>query len=374
MIFPDYKNSIVNVSSSIIAALGGRAQYPPLKKLAFLKQNKKIVLLVVDGLGYEFLKKYGQDSFLEKNCVDKITSVFPTTTASAETSLETGVAPKQHAITGFTMWLKELGVVSKILLFNVRGGGSLMEMGVSRDDIYTEKVIMEKVSVPSVMVMPRIAAARFGSSRWAAAFDDLPGMIDQIKKAVSRSDNRFVYSYWIDLDKTCHKYGCASNQAKNHLIEIDRAIEDLAGFLKKREAILVVTADHGLCDVLDKNRIILQDYPDIYDCLALPLCGDSRASFCYVRPERDREFRRLVKKKLDFCCTLHKGSDFIKKGVFGLGVANPRLYERVGDYILVAKDGYTIRDFLFREAKPERKGHHGGLSEEEIYVPLIVSR
>ena len=374
MVFPDYKNSVVNVSSSVIAALGGRVKYRPLKKLAFLKESQKIVLLVIDGLGYEFLKKYGQGSFLWKNCADKITSVFPTTTASAETSLETGVAPQQHAIIGFTMLLKELGVVSKILLFNVRGGGSLMEMGVNRSDIYTEKVIMEKISVPSVMVMPRITAARFGSSRWAAIFDDLAGMVNQVKKAVLTIDNRFVYSYWIDLDKMCHKYGSASAEAKNHFIEIDRAIEDLAGFLKKQNAVLLVTADHGLCDVPDKNRIILQDYPDVYDCLVLPLCGDSRASSCYVRPERVKEFKRLVEKQLGFCCTLHKGSDFIKKGVFGLGVANPRLHERVGDYILAAKEGYTIRDLLFSEAKSKMKGHHGGLSQEEMYVPLIIIR
>jgi hypothetical protein len=374
MIFPDYKNSVVNVSSSVIKAFGGRVFYSPLKELAFLKKSEKIVLLVIDGLGYEFLKERGQNTFLWENCIGKITSVFPTTTASAETSLETGVAPQQHGITGWTMYLKELGIVSKILLFEARFGGSLLAAGINRDDIYTESILTEKIYAPSVMVLPRIVAARFCTDDWAAPFNDLDGMIGQIEKALIKPEIRFVYSYWIELDYICHKYGCASKEAKNHLFSVDNAIKNLAGLLKKEKASLVIVADHGLCDIPKNNRIVLQDYCDIYDCLILPLCGDSRAPFCYVKMGRGKEFENLVKKKLGFCCVLRKSSDLLKNGVFGSGKPNVRLADRIGDYVLLAKEGYTIRDLLMKEAKPVLKAHHGGLSKEEMYVPLIVIR
>lgn len=374
MIYPDYKNSIVNVSSSVIKAFGGRVSYPPLKELAFLKKSEKIVLLVVDGLGYEFLKERGQNTFLWENCTKKITSVFPTTTASAETSLETGVAPQQHGITGWTMYLKELGIVSKILLFEARYGGSLSAAGISREDIYTESILTEKISALSVMVLPRIVATRFCTENWAASFDDLGGMVGQIEKAFGKPGISFVYSYWIELDYLCHKYGCASEEAKNHLFAIDEAVKGLAGFLKNKNISLVVTADHGLCDIPKDNRILIQDYPDIYDCLILPLCGDSRAPFCYVKTGRGKEFEHLVKKKLGFCCVLRKSADFLKNGVFGFGKQNTRLADRIGDYILLAKESYTIRDLLMKETKPVLKAHHGGLSEQEIYVPLVAIR
>ena len=372
MVFPDYKNSIVNVSSSIIAALGGETIYPPLEKLSFLRDHKKIVLLVFDGLGYEFLKRYGNNSFLWKNCASKITSVFPSTTATAETSLETGVAPQQHAITGWLMLIKELGLVSKALLFEPRAGGSLFKMGVKWDSIYTEKLIIDRISSPSMFVMPRIAAARFNGSSRVAVFDDLAGMIDRIKKAIAKKNNRFVFAYWIDFDKISHKKGCAGSEAIEHFLEVDKKIEGLSNFIKKENACLLVTADHGFCDIPEENRLVLQDYKEIYDCLSLPLCGESRAAFCYVRPEKDAKFRRLVKKDLDFCCTMFKSSDLIKKGVFGLGEPNPRLYERVGDHILAAKDGFNMRDLLAHESKPEMTGFHGGMSELEMYVPLVV--
>jgi hypothetical protein len=383
MVLPDYKNSIVNVSSSIIAALGGRpsgeprkasrALYAPLAELDFLRGQKKIVLLVIDGLGYEFLKKKGQGSFLWKNCSRKVTSVFPSTTASAETSLATGAAPQQHAITGWLMFLKELGVVAKILLFEARAGGSLNAMGVSRKDIFCEKFIADKIPGSSMMVLPKVVAANYPGSRTVTSFDDMPEMVKGIERA-AKSGKRFIYAYWIGFDKVCHKTGSLSLEAVKHFHEIDRIAEELSVRLKRQGACLVITADHGFTDVPKKNRIVLQDYPDIYDCLTLPLCGESRAPFCYVRPGADKQFRLLVKKQLGFCCELRKGPDLIKNGMFGLGPPNPRLYERVGDYIMLVKNGYTIRDLIFGESKPDMIGYHGGLSKEEMYVPLIVSR
>lgn len=374
IIFPDYKNSVVNVSASVLAALGGHPVYPVLKKLGFLAKSKKIVLMVIDGMGYEFLKQQGKDSFFACHCVDRITSTFPPTTVTAEISLETGVAPMQHGITGWTMYLKELGVVSKILLFETRAGGSLTQMGVKREDIYTEKLLFQKAGAPSVMVLPRVVTTRFCTDDWAAAFDDLNGFVEQTKIAAAKPGIRFVYSYWIELDHLCHKFGCSSDEAVGHFRDLDKRIAGLAGDLKDGGADLIITADHGLIDIPLENRIDLRAYPDIYDCLVLPLCGDSRAAFCYVKSGRAREFESLVKQKLGFCCVPRKSADLLKKGVFGNGAENPRLRDRIGDYILLAKKNYTIRDLLRNETKLNLKAHHGGTSNQEMYVPLIVSR
>jgi len=89
MVFPDYKNSIVNVAASVMSAFGAESLYTPLKELEFIGQYEKIALLLIDGLGYDFLQKYGKDSFLGSRCLGKITSVFPSTTASAAIALET---------------------------------------------------------------------------------------------------------------------------------------------------------------------------------------------------------------------------------------------------------------------------------------------
>ena len=58
MVFPDYKkNSIANLTSTILTHFGGKSPYSELEILYSLelKDNRNIVLLVIDGLGYNYL-------------------------------------------------------------------------------------------------------------------------------------------------------------------------------------------------------------------------------------------------------------------------------------------------------------------------------
>ncbi|HZA28524.1 MAG TPA: hypothetical protein VE735_02825, partial [Gammaproteobacteria bacterium] len=64
--------------------------------------------------------------------------------------------------------------------------------------------------------------------------------------------------------------------------------------------------------------------------------------------------------------------ELIKGGYFGLGPPHPRLQERIGDYTLIMKDGYVIKDWLPGEERYRHIGVHGGMSAAEMYVPLIV--
>jgi predicted AlkP superfamily pyrophosphatase or phosphodiesterase len=193
-----------------------------------------------------------------------------------------------------------------------------------------------------------------------------------IKKAANIPGKRFIQAYWFELDKICHKEGCKSKEASDHFWEIDQVIADLAKYLAKVNTCLVVTADHGLVDIPEKNRVVLnRDFPQIYDCLSLPLCGDTRAPYCYVKNGRVSEFKKLVTESLPFC-KLRKSTDFINKGVFGIGKPNPKLYDRVGDYILVCDETHLIRDYLMGEEPAKMEGFHGGVSEYEMFVPLII--
>jgi hypothetical protein len=109
---PDYGGgSLVNLMSSISTALGGGSPYPPLAALppASLAGARHLVLLVVDGLGHDFLS--GRDGALRRHLRGPLTSVFPSTTASAIPTFLTGLAPQQHGLTGWNMYFREIGAV-----------------------------------------------------------------------------------------------------------------------------------------------------------------------------------------------------------------------------------------------------------------------
>ena len=63
----------------------------------------------------------------------------------------------------------------------------------------------------------------------------------------------------------------------------------------------------------------------------------------------------------------------LTEGFLGLGAPHPRLSERIGDYALLMREDYVIRDRLVGEAAVNHRGVHGGASAEELYVPLVVA-
>ena len=56
-----------------------------------------------------------------------------------------------------------------------------------------------------------------------------------------------------------------------------------------------------------------------------------------------------------------------------MGLPHPRLHERIGDYTLIMKEKAVIKDWLPGEPRYVQIGVHGGVTAQEMYVPLIVA-
>ena len=73
-----------------------------------------------------------------------------------------------------------------------------------------------------------------------------------------------------------------------------RLLDRLAG----TASTVLVTADHGFVDVAADRRVELSAHPVLKDCLALPLCGEQRLSYAYVRAGCDRLFEDYLDEHL----------------------------------------------------------------------------
>ena len=123
--------------------------------------------------------------------------------------------------------------------------------------------------------------------------------------------------------------------------------------------------------MMSTRAIHLVDHPALAHCLALPLSGEPRAAYCHVRAHKTGEFLRYVKTHLSKYCTVVRSDKLIKDGWYGLGKQHPFLEHRVGDYVLIMKEGYAIYDRPHGERRAHI-GNHGGVSREEMLVPLII--
>lgn len=376
---PNYQRSIVNLTATIGTALGGGdGGYTPLAELPpeFLR-GRPVVLLLVDGLGDALLRQF-PDSHLARHRVTSLSSVFPSTTASAITSLHCGTAPQQHAITGWHMWLAELGSVATILPFTPRHGGPPYTVsGITPADILGHGPLYDRLALPSHILNPAYLSdsaysrATAGRAR-REGYRSLEDFFLRLTQLVQDGAPRYLFAYWSELDGLAHQHGAASPQVREHFLAFDRAFATCHAALRGSGALLLASADHGLTDTTAQHTLHLEQHPRLAATLALPLCGEPRAVYCYLRPGRERDFLAYVHGELGSACTPVESAQLIAEGWFGTGTPHPRLHRRVGDYVLLMAGDYVLRDRLPNEKPFTQAGVHGGASAAEMEVPLIL--
>lgn len=381
MHLPNYRDgSIVNLMSSILCSYGSETTYRPLRTLDIekLKRSTNIILFVIDGLGYEFLRRYGTGTALTRYLQGKITSVFPSTTATGITTFVTGTAPAQHAITGWFMLLKEIGMVVRILPFEPRHGGDALDLRAVKLDAFLDRdTVFEKIDADSYYVTPSYLyessytkTISHGAER--ISYNSLHDCFAKIAGVIASGNNRkYIYAYWAEFDSICHGFGTESPQGQAHLRELDHAIIRFRDSIEGSNTTLLITSDHGLVDTKTEDCVSMRRHPKLAQTLALPLCGEPRVAYCYVHPSRVREFREYVTTKLNRYCTMHTSHSLLKRHFFGLHEAHERLIDRIGDFVLIMKRNFVIRDFTPGENEYFLKANHGGVSSREMYVPLI---
>jgi len=379
MHFPDYSHSIVNLLSSLAGHQAPAPElYPPLAVMnQFDLQERPVALLVIDGLGYDFLCRH-PGSNLYSFLIDRLSSVFPTTTATAVTALALGVPAQQHGITGWFTYFKELGCVAAPLPFVPRGGGRDFSEQVKAQQLIEAPCLLPKVDRPTSLVNPSyIADSAYSQGLFAdvdrRSHQGLSSLFEEIEAALHRSPNSLVWSYWTELDALSHQCGVASREVAEHFNRIDLAFGEFIDRMAGSGAAIIVTADHGLIDTTPEHTVHLEQHPLLKQALQLPLCGEPRAAFCYLRSGYEECFDDYVQQHLSDSFQLFRSDQLIEQGWFGCGPASNRLAERVGDRLLLPRDNWIIKDRLLPEKEFQLIGVHGGLSAEELYVPLLVA-
>lgn len=380
---PDYKGkSIVNLMSSISNNFGKKHDYKELNCLSSseLKKFKNVVLIVVDGLGYNYLVKQG-DSFLLDNVRSSITSTFLSTTACANTTFSVGYPAQQHALTAWNVNLKEVGAIVTVLPFHTRfKGGTLTKYGFDIDQIMDVPDFHKDFNADCfTLIDKKLVDSSFTryvsgdtkmipTSSYKNAFRKLRRLIKK------KSNNRkFIHLYMWEFDSLTHENGVNSEIVKDLFFDLDKRFKKLIKSIKGTNTAVIIVSDHGLIDCPEKSKLEVEYIKGMKECLTIPLTGESRVRNCYVRPSKVKDFEKIVKNKLSRYCWCFKGEKLIKDYLFGLGRPNKRLFDRIGDYVLIMKKNYALKDKLSNDTKSgsHNIAKHGGVSSDEMLIPLI---
>jgi len=203
------------------------------------------------------------------------------------------------------------------------------------------------------------------------AYDNLAGFVEQTVNAVkSGPRHKFVYAYWPAFDTLAHRYGVASAQVRAHFAALDAAFGELLSRLAGSDTLLVLTADHGFIDSPPEESLELP--PALSAMLRFPLCGERRVAFCHVQDQK--AFLEKAKSLLENRSDVRPSQELLDEGWFGSGRAHPRFAERIGEVALVMTGRGTVKDWVCGESRHLHIGNHGGMSEDEMKIPLVVAQ
>ena len=377
IVMPNYDHCILNTVSSILKYYKVDTSLKSLKILDEKFDKKKyrnVVLIILDGMGEQILKKLNPNNYFAQNEADCVTSVYPSTTTAALTSYYSGKPPIETGWIAWSQYFKEYGRTVDML--SHRESYFRGEIKNPSKDVFAEvvnyKTIFEQIEeaspdVKAYEIEPSYTDKRSNRSIRAENIDEIVTGIEDICSMPSRN---FILAYSDKPDQLLHKYGADSEEAKVFIQEAERKIRDMVERLPQ-DTLVVVTADHGHKNI--EKAYTLLDYPEIMECLIMPPSLESRTIAFWVKEHMRSEFTQRFNKIFRDEFWLMTREEFLEKNFLGSGKKHQKIDEFIGNYIALSTAGSIIRIETFLvPGKEVKKSTHCGLSKDEMEVPVII--
>ena len=362
MLKPNYENSIMNITNSLLKHYGLEPHHATLPVVDDLlaKNYKNVVLLIMDGMGINVLERnLPKNAFLRTHIAREISSVFPPTTTAATTSVLTGKTPAEHGWIGWSCYFKE--VDKCIDLFSNHESGT--QNPASEEHIPYKHLPHTDILTALDGKVQTCAVSAF--SQYFA--DTLEGICQHLETLCGQEGRKFIYAYHHQPDHDMHDFGVSPECVTRMLTDYDNRLETLAGSLS--DTLLLISADHGMTDITMKR---VEDYPQIERALIRHICVEPRCCSLYVKDECKADFPALFFAAFGDKFKLFTHDEFLQSGLLGGGIQHSKIDDFIGDYMAVAASDIAL---WYNDSNGEYndfKGAHAGLTKEELAVPLIV--
>ncbi|MGH9151727.1 MAG: alkaline phosphatase family protein [Acidimicrobiales bacterium] len=350
--------------SSLVPALLSPAAGAPEWMPPSVREASQVVLLVLDGLGWEQLcERAGLAPVLTGMEGRPITSVAPTTTVTALTSISTGLAPADHGVVGYRVRVGRRDVLN-VLRWNTAAGDArpLVPPGAFQPEPAFAG------TAPPVVTRAEFATTGFTAAHLAGARLHgwrLPSAVPVEVRRLLAAGEPFVYAYYDGIDKVAHDRGFGPYYDAE-LAATDRLVADVLAVLPPGAA-LVVTSDHGQVQV-DGAGIELD--PALMADVDL-LSGEGRFRWLHARPGTAERLAATAHRLYDDVAWVRTLDEVVEQGWLG-GRPSPEVARRLGDVALVPFEPVAFLD-------PADTGEsrlvcrHGSLTPAEAIVPLLVT-
>jgi hypothetical protein len=353
--------SIVGVADDLLAVLSGADNA--------LGRAKSVVLVVIDGLGASALRAHAGHARQLSSAMGKkdvATSVFPSTTASALTTLLTGTWPGEHGLVGYRVRHPDRhNIFNQLSDWQDAGLDPLTWQG--------SKTVFERASEGGAATYA-VGLSSFAGTGLTqavlrgATFVGVDNTQDRVASAyelAARNPGALVYCYLPELDKAGHQHGLASLEWTAALEDVDAAMRQVV----PAGVGVVVTSDHGMVDVPAHRHFTVEASDSCLNGVQL-VGGEPRMLHVYLEEGVDAAASAARwEQTLGSAAQVSTNAVAIGAGLFGPQVTADAA-SRIGDLVVAARANWAIYVGDDQHGRG-MIGQHGSVSPEEIQVPLI---
>ena len=368
-LLPDYRGAcIANLVPTLITG-----DDPPGADPGWLpptaRQADQVVVLVLDGLGWEQLRSRSAlaPTLSAADGIERpITSVAPTTTACALTSITTGRPPSDHGLLGYRLALDDQ--ILNVLRWTL-GSGRARDV---RREVPARRLQPFPSFAGSAHPVPVVSKQEFGGTGFTAAhLGNSPlhgyGVLSSLPVEVGRllrQGEPLVYAYYDGIDKVAHANGLGELYDAE-LVAVDRLVADVADRLPEGAALLV-TADHGEIDVGARLELLGGDIMAMVHFLS----GEGRFRWVHARPGAAADLEQALSERYDDTTWVMTRDHVVEAGLFGGPLADEFVH-RLGDVALLPHAPIAFIDPA-DTGESRLRSRHGSLTAEELLVPLVA--
>ena len=370
-VLPDYRGACL---SNVVPALLGppeAATWLP----APIGDAKAVVLLLVDGMGWEQIQDRAElTPVLSSMEGGPITTVAPSTTTTALTSLVTGAAPGEHGLIGYQIYMQ--GQVLNALRWTAGAKPSDARKSIVPEQVQTRPAFFGRR-------VPAVGRSEFQGTGFTRAHLDgvdhkgyklTSSIAVEVQKLIEAGEP-LVYAYYDGPDRIAHEYGFGPYLDAEYA-EVDRLVDQILAVLPPEAALLLVS-DHGQVMVGD-NTVELDR-----EVLALTsaISGEARFRWLHSRPGRAGELLAAGAERYGHLGLVVSRQQVLDEDWFG-PVVGADARSRMGEVALVPGDPVafvapkpTSPGAPLTAGRPSFKllGRHGSLTSAEMLVPCLAA-
>ncbi len=368
---PDYAGgSLVNLAAELERRLAGSSPSPGLHdRLADrIPEAPSYILFMIDGLGVHQLD-HPAAAGLADSLRGVLDAPFPTTTTVSLASVATGLTPGRHGLIGHFVLLSGHPVPVNSLRWVDAAG---RKMGRRTAGFLPRPNLWERLRAagaepiavqPAVYADTPLTKALYRGCRFegAAALDHFITAAAELAGA----PGRLVFAYYPEVDMAAHMHGTNSPEYAEALAAAAFLWEGIAARLPSG-AVMVGTADHGVTAATEsgKRRIHRRGAP------GLTLYGDPRALYVRGPAEQIEQLAARLPAAWHPRQHLERLWGSPEDGGGDRTPIGPPAPVEKPDGALLARDGCVL---LPGHMDKRMVGYHGGLTPEELEIPLLVA-